>query len=79
MHLLPGNSPFEWTSACQEAFDKLKSLITNAPILSNPNSHHKFCLECHASKYALGAVSSQHQDNKWKPISFVSKAFTPTH
>jgi hypothetical protein len=78
MHLLTGNAPFEWTSECQEAFDKLKTLITNAPILSIPNSHDKFRLECDASEYALGAVLSQHQDNKWKPIGFVSKAFTPT-
>ena len=78
MNLLTGNTPFEWTSECQEAFDKLKSLITKAPILSIPNAHDKFHPECDASEYALGAVLSQHQDNKWKPISFTSKAFTPT-
>jgi hypothetical protein len=78
MHLLTGNTSFKWTSECQEAFDKLKSLITNAPILSIPNSHDKFHLECDTSEYALGTVLSQHQDNKWKAIGFISKSFTPT-
>jgi hypothetical protein len=73
IHTLTGNAPFEWTSECQEAFDKLKILITTIP-----NSHDQFHLECDASEYALGAVLLQHQDNKWTPISFVSKAFTPT-
>jgi hypothetical protein len=26
----------------------------------------------------LFAILSQHQDNKWKPIGFILKAFTPT-
>jgi hypothetical protein len=50
----------------------------NAPILSIPSSHDKFHLECDTSKYAVRAVLSQHQDNKWKPIGYVLKVFSPT-
>jgi hypothetical protein len=78
LHILTGNTPFEWTSECQEAFDKLKTLITTAPVLSIPNNHDKFKLEADASEYALGAILSQCQDGVWKPCGFVSKAFNPT-
>jgi hypothetical protein len=54
MHTLTGNVPFKWTPECQEAFDKLKTLITTAPILSIPNSHDQFHLECDTSEYTLG-------------------------
>jgi RNase H-like domain found in reverse transcriptase/Reverse transcriptase (RNA-dependent DNA polymerase)/Integrase zinc binding domain/Chromo (CHRromatin Organisation MOdifier) domain len=78
LNILTGNTPFNWTSECQEAFEKLKMAITTAPILIIPNNHDKLRLECDASEYALGAVLSQHQDGKWKPAGFISKAFNPT-
>ena len=78
LHQLTGNTPFEWTKECLEAFDQLKSHITTAPILSIPNDHDTFRLECDASAYAVGAVLSQHQENQWRPIAFLSKSLTET-
>jgi len=43
-----------------------------------PNHNDKFHLETDASEYALGAILSQQQDKKWKPIAYLSKAFTET-
>ena len=77
MHLLTGNTPFEWTSECQEAFDKLKLRITNAPILSIPNSHDKFHLECNTSEYALGAVLSQHKTTNGNLLVWYQKHSHP--
>src|SRR5277367_5264678 len=78
LHVLTGNALFEWTTECQEAFDKLKTLITTAPVLTIPNNYDLFCVEADASEYALGAILSQKQEEKWRPIGFISKAFNPT-
>ena len=78
LNVLTGNTPFEWTPECDEAFTKLKTVITTAPVLIIPNNHDKFRLEADASVYALGAILSQQQEGKWKPAGFVSKAFNPT-
>jgi hypothetical protein len=53
---------FCWTEECQEAFEKLKELLTSTPILAYPNVNNKFCLDTDASDYAIGAVLSQKQD-----------------
>ncbi|GFY90912.1 hypothetical protein Acr_07g0011080 [Actinidia rufa] len=48
---------FEWTPQCQEAFDKLKGLLTTAPIIRSPDWSLPFELMCDdASDYAVGAV-----------------------
>ena len=36
-NLLTNETPFEWTQACQEAFDKLKGMLTIAPIMQPLN------------------------------------------
>ena len=48
---------------CQEAFDKLKELITTAPVLSYPQfeANLEFILETDASTCGLGAVLDQKQ------------------
>ena len=78
LHVLTGNTPFEWTDDCQQAFDKLKTVVTMVPVLIIPNNYDKFCVEADASEYALGAVLPQQQDGQWRPAGFISKAFNPT-
>nr|KAJ0194265.1 hypothetical protein LSAT_V11C800440630 [Lactuca sativa] len=50
---------FEFNEACKEAFDKLKELLTSAPIMQAPNWDLTFKIMCDASNYAIGAVSGQ--------------------
>ncbi|XP_062075988.1 uncharacterized protein LOC133780129 [Humulus lupulus] len=50
------NSRFIWTEACEESFMELKNRLTNAPILTIPNSTDEFEIFCDASKMGLGAV-----------------------
>ena len=52
-----------------EAFEKLKTILINPPILSYPNFNKKFVLTTDASNYAVGAVLSQ----EGKPICFASR------
>ena len=44
---------FEWSPRCQHAFEKVKQLLTSAPVLSFPK---RFILETDASGVGLGAV-----------------------
>jgi hypothetical protein len=72
-----GKAPWEWTDEQQEAFEKLKTLVTTAPVLTMPNDEDKYKVETDASQYAIGAVLSQHQNGKWRPIAFLSKSLNP--
>ena len=55
------NAQFQWTTKCQEAFEKLKQLLTTAPVLSYPQfgPDSEFTLETDASTCGLGAVLGQ--------------------
>ena len=68
---------FCWTTACQRAFDELKSRLTTAPILAYPNFDLDFVLETDASYHGLGAVLAQKlADQKLHPVAFGSRALS---
>ena len=52
-------SVFSWDSHCDEAFEALKQLLTQAPILAYPNYELPFYLYVDASLDALGATLGQ--------------------
>ena len=56
------------------AFDKLKKLLMNAPVLAYFNATKPIVIQCDASQAGLGAVLLQ--DNK--PVEFASRAMTKT-
>ena len=65
---------FDWSPACQEAFDRLKMVLTNAPLLAFPDFNRDFLLETDASGIGLGAVLAQKQaDGSVRPIAFASR------
>ncbi|XP_057497372.1 uncharacterized protein LOC130782092, partial [Actinidia eriantha] len=72
-HLLSLDVPFEWTPQCQEAFDKLKGLLTTAPIIRSPDWSLPFELMCDASDYAVGAVLGQRIEKKPHVIYYARK------
>ncbi|XP_038978496.1 uncharacterized protein LOC120108837 [Phoenix dactylifera] len=57
--LLQKNVAFEFDEACKNAFDKLKELLTSAPVIQPPNWNIPFEIMCDASDYAVGAVLHQ--------------------
>ena len=61
--LLKSEAPFEWTETSQKAFDKLRELLTTAPVLAYPcfEAGREFILETDANFDSLGAVLSQKQ------------------
>ena len=66
------SAPVEWGSKQQEAFDKLKGLCSQAPILAYADYKKPFCIYTDASEIGLGAVISQVQDGKEPVIAYAS-------
>ena len=63
---------FQWSKACDHAFQDLKACLINSPILAFPRRSGTFVLDCDARSYALGGVLSQLQDGKEKVIAYAS-------
>jgi hypothetical protein len=75
--LVKPKAKFEWTEQCEDAFNRLKKLITSTPVLSFPNAHDTFVLDTDASETAVGAALYQIQEGRHRPIAFSSLTLTP--
>ncbi|KAH0655234.1 hypothetical protein KY285_030116 [Solanum tuberosum] len=73
--------PFEWTEKCEKSFQKLKTLLTTAPILALPVEGKDIIVYCDASHFGLGVVLMQDKN----VIAYASRRFKvhernyPTH
>ena len=76
--LLKGKTKFSWSSDCQEAFNNLKGVLCEFPILRLPDFSKPFILACDASQVAVGAVLFQEgEDGQEWPIGYFSRKLTP--
>ncbi|EGN91147.1 hypothetical protein SERLA73DRAFT_157591, partial [Serpula lacrymans var. lacrymans S7.3] len=75
--VLTGKVDWTWKDEQETSFETLKKTLTTAPTLAIPNDDDPFKLETDASDFAVGAVLSQKQNDKFRPIAFLSKALTP--
>ena len=66
----------KWDTECQKAFDKLKELCTNTPILAYADFGKPFKLHTNPSVLGLGAVLYQVHDGVEKVISYASRSLT---
>ena len=74
--LLRKDMKFVWTEQCQSAFEKLKAMLQNAPVLSAPDFSRPFKLAVDASDVAAGAVLLQEgQGGVDHPICYFSRKF----
>ena len=67
---------FKWTNDCQIAFEKLKEVLTQAPILVLPDPAKPYILDTDASDMGCGAVLSQLRDEIERVIAYFSKSFS---
>lgn len=73
--LLTKNTPFKWTTECQDAFKLLKEKLTNTPLLAYPDFRRQFILSCDASGMAIEYILSQiGDDNKEHVIAYGGRA-----
>ncbi len=69
-----GTRNFEWTEACEHAFQFLKNALCSAPVLAYPDFSREFRIYCDASEFALGGVLCQLNDeNLEQPICYFSR------
>lgn len=69
--------PWEWGIDQQEAFEKLKTSLTSAPILIYPDYRKPFTLHVDACRRGLGAVLYQEQaDKKLHVVAYASRSLT---
>ncbi|KAG8497156.1 hypothetical protein CXB51_008367 [Gossypium anomalum] len=57
--LLQKEMKFKWIDKCQQSFDRLKALLTEAPVLVQPESSKEFIVYSDASLNGLGCVLMQ--------------------
>ena len=63
---------FHWSLECQQAFDRLKTLLTTSPITAFPDFNLPFRLYTDASTAGLGAILTQVQEGKERIICCAS-------
>jgi hypothetical protein len=65
---------WNWSLACQLAFETLKKLLISHPILRMPDFSKKFHISCDASGLAVGAILGQRdEDGKEYVICYISR------
>ena len=69
---------FMWTEEAEEAFTELKSVLTSAPVLANPDFSKTFTIESDASDTAVGVALVQEIDGETRVIAYFSKKLSRT-
>ena len=72
------NFAAHWSEQCQLSFEALKNKLTTAPVLAYADFSLPFILEVDASHSGLGAVLSQEQGGKVRPVAYASRGLKPT-
>jgi len=76
--LTRSDKAWNWDTKEQEAFERLKTAVTTAPVLVLPQDSEPFHIEADSSDFASGAVLSQQlpREEKWHPVAFYSKSLS---
>lgn len=69
-------STFVWTTECMHSFQELKNSLISPTLLQYPDFSKQFIITVDASKYGIGAILSQSQNDEDLPIAYASKSFT---
>ena len=74
--LLKKGETFSWSVACQEAFNRIKSILFSEPVLMKPSFQKPFSLFVDASNIIMGAVLLQEDANGMDhPVCYYSRKF----
>ena len=69
---------FEWNEVCEQAFQRLKQRVIEAPVLAHFDRKKQCYLETDSSDHVNGGIMSQNgEDGKLQPVAFFSKNLNP--
>ncbi|KAG8498362.1 hypothetical protein CXB51_006995 [Gossypium anomalum] len=71
--LLQKDVKFEWSEKCQKSFDRLKTYLTEAPVLVQPESGKEFVIYSDTSLLGLGCVLMQ----EGRVVAYASRQLKP--
>ena len=69
---------FKWTDKAEKAFDNIKKLLVNPPVLKAPAPDGLFRLESDTSQEGVGGTLLQKQGDEWVVIGYHSKRLPPS-
>ena len=76
--LLSTKNQFLWGPSQQKAFEEIKDVLTNTPVLALYDPNKFTVLQTDASNFGIAAVLFQEQENgDMKPVCFSSRSLTP--
>lgn len=71
-----GSPKFAWNNEAEDSFNRLKTAISSAPVLTCPDYSMPFKVYTDASAYGTGAVLTQGDGEAEKPVAFTSRSLT---
>lgn len=71
--LLKKNEPWMWTSDQQTAFEKLKTILTNRPVLALYNHTAETEVHTDASSKGIAGILLQRHDKDMRPVAYFSR------
>lgn len=69
---------WKWNEHCELAFNKVKEILIQSPILAVPDFSKPFTVHCDASGIGLGACLTQEVDGCDRVICYLSRTLSPT-
>ncbi|XP_072087012.1 uncharacterized protein [Arachis hypogaea] len=73
-NLMRKGMAFEWTPACEEAFNHFKQILAAPPVLGKPKAGEPLYLYLSVTEEALAAVLVTEEARTQQPVYFVSRA-----
>ena len=72
--MLRKGNEIKWTPEAKQSFSKIKTALTQAPVLINPNFERDFQIYSFASEHTIASVLLQKNEEGFvHPIAFYSK------
>ncbi|XP_016199409.1 uncharacterized protein LOC107640401 [Arachis ipaensis] len=72
-NLMRKGMTFEWTPACEEAFNHFKEILVAPPVLGKPRAGEPLYLYLSVTEEALAAVLVREEGKTQQPVYFVSR------
>ena len=73
-YMLRKGNEIKWTPEARQSFSKIKTTLTQAPVLTSPNFEKDFQIYFFASKQTIvGVLLQKNEEDFEQPISFYSK------